>query len=140
MQLIVQRKPGSEWLLLQAPALLCQHTFIQFHCCCLIPLQGSGKQELDELIQRYEAKRQQWRSPAWAAGGASSGAGGSPRRRPAQPPLEPRWAGRWAGIVATPVALYLRSALSAGVRTKFWFTGTITSLQVTEAPLLLALQ
>lgn len=66
--------------------------------CSYLAWQGPGKQELDELMQRYEAKRQQWRSPAWAAGGAGSAAGGSPWRRQVQAPLEPRWAEREPGI------------------------------------------
>ncbi|PRW58703.1 centrosomal of 112 kDa-like isoform X1 isoform B [Chlorella sorokiniana] len=103
-----ERQAELEWRLAAMETLLKQHSALLAPAVPAAPLgslldaiddghvspprsKGPGKQELDELIQRYEAKRQQWRSPAWAAGGASSGvnAGGSPRRRPAQPPLEP---------------------------------------------------
>ena len=58
------------------------------HICIAPPmrtcLQRAGKKELEALIERYEAKRQQWRSPSWAAGDIPS------KRRAAQPPLKPR--------------------------------------------------
>eukprot|EP00887_Chlorella_sp_A99_P005213 scaffold1.g5213.t1 len=42
------------------------------------PRPRAGKQEIDELIAKYEERKRQWRSPAWARAGA--GARGSPAR------------------------------------------------------------
>lgn len=59
----------------------------------LLMLQRAGKKELEELIQRYEDKRQLWKAPAWAEAqlaSAARGSGGSPSMRRAAPVVQPR--------------------------------------------------
>ncbi|KAL4437071.1 hypothetical protein ABPG75_004210 [Micractinium tetrahymenae] len=96
-----ERQAELEWRLGQMEGLLRQHAaLLQGQAAAPLgslldaiddghvspPKERSSKQQLEELIERYEAKKKQWQSPAWSAAAAAGGAGRGAQR---PPPIAP---------------------------------------------------